>query len=488
MAWHRKRINGTVPERRHGKSLAVAAPRGHAKSTFVSLIFPIHDFVCQHERYTLLISATLAQAKQRLRNIRTELLTNPHLRALYGDLAERRAEWTTRRLVVGESALEVFSAGTEIRGVTHGPWRPTKIILDDAEDSLVAESPERREALRAWFTETIENLGDSYTHIQVIGTVLHPESLLMTLMRRPDFDAMFFRSIDSFADDTARWDEWRRILTDLDNPEREEHARAYFDAHREAMLVGAEVLWPEKESYETLQRQLVTRGRAAFFQEKQNEPLSEETQVFDASRLATFELRDGEITCERAETRKLSDLTLALYLDPALGRPGPRGKLRGDHAAMVVAARDDVGHIFILDVWMRRATPAQQAKALVALTQRWNCSRAGVENNGFQELLCDLIDTERRASGLALSVEGVSHTVNKIARVSRLEPQVANGWIQFRRDLSPEFLQQLGQFPRGAHDDGPDALEGVVAMLERGVAVRGKRTGPRPSLRRLNAF
>ncbi len=481
-------MNGTAIERRHGKSLVVAAPRGHAKSTCVSLLFPIHDLVHQTERYIVLISATLSQAKQRLRNIRHELLTNAHLRAIYGDVSARSREWTTRRVTVGECAIEVFSAGTEIRGISHGAWRPTKIILDDAEDSVAVENPERREELRAWFNEVVENLGDRHTHTQVIGTVLHPESLLMTLMRRPDFEAMLFKSIEGWASDEARWDQWRRIFTDLENPDREDRAHAFFEEHHAAMLAGAEVLWAEKEDYETLQRQLVTRGRGAFFQEKQNEPLSADTQLFDVGRLALFDLAKGELQSERGEVRRLGDLTLALYLDPALGRAGPRGKLRGDDAAIVVAGRDEVGHLFVLDVWLRKATPSAQAKQLIAMAKRWEVKRAGVESNGFQELLCDLIERERRGAGAALSVEGVQHTGNKVARVSRLEPNVANGWIMFRRDLCPEFFQQMGQFPRGAHDDGPDALESVVAMLERGVAVRGKRTGQRANVRRLKRF
>jgi predicted phage terminase large subunit-like protein len=488
MDWHRRRLNGTPIERRRGKALAVAAPRGHAKSTFVSLILPIHDLVYQSERYIVLVSATLAQAKQRLRNIRRELLTNQHLHSVYGDLTAHRREWTTRRLIVGDCVVEVFSAGTEIRGISHGPWRPTKIILDDAEDSEAVENPERREALRTWFNEVIENLGNGYTHTQVIGTVLHPDSLLRTLLQRPDFEAMLFRSVEAWAGDEALWEKWRRLLTDLHDPEREQTAQTFLEQNRDAMLAGAEVLWPEKESYETLQQQLVTRGRAAFFQEKQNEPLSAETQVFDLERLARFDLAHGEIRSERGETRELGDLTLALYLDPALGRPGPRGKLRGDDAAIVVAGRDEVGHLFVLDAWLRRATPAQQAKQLVALAQRWSCRRAGVEVNGFQELLCDLIGRERQSRALDLAVEAVKHSENKTARISRLEPEVANGWIRFRRDLSPDFFQQLAQFPRGAHDDGPDALEGAVSMLERGVALRGKRTGERSSLSKLKAF
>ena len=51
-------------------------------------------------------------------------------------------------------------------------------------------------------------------------------------------------------------------------------------------------------------------------------------------------------------------------------------------------------------------------------------------------------------------------------RVESLQPDVKNGYILFRRDQTL-LLQQLSQFPLGAHDDGPDALEGVRTLARR---------------------
>ena len=51
-------------------------------------------------------------------------------------------------------------------------------------------------------------------------------------------------------------------------------------------------------------------------------------------------------------------------------------------------------------------------------------------------------------------------------RVASLQPDVKNGYILFRRDQSL-LLQQLRQFPLGAHDDGPDALEGARTLARR---------------------
>ena len=47
-----------------------------------------------------------------------------------------------------------------------------------------------------------------------------------------------------------------------------------------------------------------------------------------------------------------------------------------------------------------------------------------------------------------------------------LQPDVKNGYILFRRDQTL-LLQQLSQFPLGAHDDGPDALEGARTLARK---------------------
>ena len=51
-------------------------------------------------------------------------------------------------------------------------------------------------------------------------------------------------------------------------------------------------------------------------------------------------------------------------------------------------------------------------------------------------------------------------------RVESLQPDVKNGYILFRRDQTL-LLLQLSQFPLGAHDDGPDALEGARTLARR---------------------
>jgi hypothetical protein len=290
--WRRNRPRGSL-ESRPGRRRALAAPRGAAKSTLMTLIFPIHATLYRLERYIVILSATLKQARQRLRNIRSELETNEALKAFYtGELTQWDAR-TRDSLEVNGVRLDAYSAGTEIRGISHRQWRPTLVLLDDVEDSQAVRNMERRERLLQWYNEVIENIGDTYTAIEIVGTLLHPDSLLARLLARPDFQSRTFRSIEQFAERADLWDRWRALFTNLDDPEREQTARDFFNRHRADMLRGARVLWQDKEDYYDLMVQLVTKGRAAFFKEKQNEPAAAQETFFDLGRIIRFRL-EGE--------------------------------------------------------------------------------------------------------------------------------------------------------------------------------------------------
>ena len=73
---------------------------------------------------------------------------------------------------------------------------------------------------------------------------------------------------------------------------------------------------------------------------------------------------------------------------------------------------------------------------------------------------------ESARQGLYLPIQGVRSTEDKTIRVSALQPDVKNGYLRFGPDQRL-LIEQLSQFPLGAHDDGPDALAGAVALARR---------------------
>ena len=165
----------------------------------------------------------------------------------------------------------------------------------------------------------------------------------------------------------------------------------------------------------------------------------------------------------------LSELTIAGFLDAATGKRSASGQ--GDYAAIATVGRDNAGHFYVLDVWLKRAAPTEQIRALFDLHERWNYWQMGIEGNCFQELLLLPIEEERRrrreagSAAWQLPVRAVHHSRKKETRIATLEPLVANGWLQFAADLPQEFWRQFEAFPRGRHDDGIDAVEGAVSLL-----------------------
>ncbi|MCX7719112.1 MAG: phage terminase large subunit [Candidatus Sumerlaeaceae bacterium] len=462
---------------RTGTRFALAAPRGAAKSTIHSLILPLLDLCLGRERHIVLISATLAQARTRLRNLRLELERNDALRADHPRLTETEKPWNRHSLSAAGALIEVFGAGAEIRGIGHAGFRPTKIILDDAEDSRRVATGRARRATADWYSEVIENLGDTYTHIEVIGTILHPQSLLATLLARADFTGRLYRSVESWADRADLWAEWRLRLMDPLDPDRLATAHAFFEHHRGEMLRGARVLWPEREDYEALMIQCALRGRRAFFKEKQNAPFDDETRLFRTAEWRTFVLRDGylwpwvEAGRETAEAdaaprplAALRDLQIFGFLDPAMCETS-----RSDYAAIATVGRDAAGLLYVLDLWMTRATPEAQVRRAFDLHEAWNYALFGVETNQAQQLFAAEFERERQARRAAgrpwqLPLHCVKQTAPKRARIARLEHPAGAGWLLFSRELPEEFRQQADEYPGGLHDDGLDALAEAVRL------------------------
>lgn len=85
----------------------------------------------------------------------------------------------------------------------------------------------------------------------------------------------------------------------------------------------------------------------------------------------------------------------------------------------------------------------------------------GVEVNQFQQLLADEMLRRGNERRILLPLCTINNQTNKIVRIRKLSPYLAQGRIRFKGDSSGARLlvEQLRDFPHGDHDDGPDALE-----------------------------
>ena len=129
-----------------GGRLAVAAPRGEAKSTFVSLFFVLWAVLTGRKRYVLLIADALEQAASLLDAVKDELEYNELLRDDFPEGVGKGPVWNTGTVVTaGGVKVQALGAGKRMRGLRHGPYRPDLVILDDLENDENVDKPEQRD-------------------------------------------------------------------------------------------------------------------------------------------------------------------------------------------------------------------------------------------------------------------------------------------------------------------------------------------------------
>lgn len=442
-----------------GVRRAVAAPRGHAKSTNLTFKGTMHSTLYGYKHYPIIISDSSEQAEGFLDNIRVEFEENTAILEDFGPLAG--SVWRSNVLVTKTNIkIEAIGSGKKIRGRKHRNWRPDLIILDDVENDENVRTPEQRSKLKNWFDKAVSKSGDDYTDIVYIGTLLHYDSLLAKTLTNPAYRSIKYKAVIQFSQADDLWQQWESIFTDLANDDREADALAFFQAHKAAMLEGTQVLWEEKLSYYDLMVMRVSEGEASFNSEEQNEPINPDDCLFMEEWFEYY--NEAEINFRDPVFDFFG------FIDPSLGKAK-----RSDFSAIVTLAKHrSSGYMYVVDADIERRHP-DRIIADVLAKERWlrasfghGYRKLGAETNQFQWFLKEELAKASAKAGLYLPIEEVQQTSDKVMRIQTLQPDVKNKYIKFNR-RHKRLLEQLTQFPMGAHDDGPDALEGARSIAKR---------------------
>ncbi len=439
---------------RRGTKLNVLGPRGGAKSTIGTLCYVLRAALEGWEKYIWVVSDTKTQAQTHLENIKAELETNVLLKEQYSSVCCVKQAGNRIKLSNG-TVIESFGTGQKLRGRRSGAARPSLIVCDDLQNDAHMQSARQRAGSRSWFHGTLMKAGDKRTNFINLATALHREALAMELHEKPGWTSAKFQAIESWPLNAELWQKWEDLYCDPQNPEAATNALTFFEEHRAALELGAVVLWPAEEDLYTLMKMRAESGRTAFEREKQNSPVDPEKCEWPA---AYF---DEGIWFD-CWPEDLQFTTIAL--DPSKGRDAGHG----DYSAFVVLGVDRAGILYVVADLDRRDT-ARIVAAGVALCQRYQAQAFGVEANQFQELLAEQFAGEFRRQGIFWCVPNAIHNfANKQMRIRRLGPYLSQRRLRFLRgDASTKLLvNQLQDFPLGAHDDGPDALEMALRLAE----------------------
>ena len=457
----------TTPGRNNN---VVAWPRGHGKTTWVTLGLPLWCAALTKRHHILIISDSLDQSKGQLATIKDELESNERLQEdFHGPF--RGVKWEQTDIETAQSVKVVaLGTGMKIRGRKYKQHRPDLIIIDDPEELKAVQSETMRESTQKWFFRSVMRAGWEDTKVFAIGNFIHFACLTRVLHQNPLFHSKTFKAVISWATNQELWDEWLEVITDLSNPQRELTAELFFKQNEAEMLLGTEVAWPDAYTYYELMTMRVSEGRAAFSMEMQNEPVDPSERMFKHHASYRREFRDGFewlTPLNGRPTVRLVDCTIFGSTDPSLGQTA-----KANPSAIVLIARAPGGQGFILEVDKKRRQPDLIIEAQNRWASTYPIARWGIESVQFQAFYATESAKASMAAGTYIDIVPLpqSGRGNKDLRIASLQPAFENEYLLINELGQESLKQEMYEYPASAEDDALDALEMCwrIASLYRG--------------------
>lgn len=426
---------------------AIAAPRGEAKSTIVSQLFVLWCIILELKKYPVIIMDSIDQAYPMLEAIKAELCWNPRLKMDFPDACGPGRVWQMGTILTAtDIKVQVAGSGKKLRGLRHGPYRPDLAILDDIENDELVRNPDQRDKLDNWLKKTVLPLGGAGAKFDVIyiGTILHYDSVLSRTLKNPLWRRKRFKALIEWPSDMTLWDRWEEILRNNDE-DGEALARAFYVMHRDDMEAGAVVSWSARPLY-TLMLIRARDGHSTFDSEYQNDPVSGEDAPF--------------ATCINFWVNRLAEWSFYGALDPSLGK---NGNSRDPSALLVGGFNRMTGVLDVVEAQIKKRLPDKIISDTIELQREYRCLCWSVETVQFQEFLRTELVKRSAALGIPVPARPVIPHTDKLLRIESLQPHVLNKLIRLHPS-QVTLLEQLRHFPKGDHDDGPDALHMLWAL------------------------
>ncbi|SFB88335.1 phage uncharacterized protein (putative large terminase), C-terminal domain-containing protein [Brevinema andersonii] len=401
--------------------IAIAAPRGFAKSVLVSFAYVVWCILFEKRYFVVLVSATDALARDLSDFIRLEFTDNHRILEDFGSL------------LLGQGSEDDFTANKTrvlargrkqaVRGFRNRQHRPDLIILDDIEKDEESMSPKTIQKTLDVINRGLVPSLKSGGKIVFIGTILRKRSVSGTLLLSEE----------------EPWNMWERKIYRALEPDGNG---------------GEKSLWEERFSVEFLQEQQRKIGLSAFHAEYQNMPSDEENSLFTESMI-----REGQ--------REVG-APMALFIDPSVD-----GIKANDYKAGVLVSKNQ-DEFIVVDAVMGQGSDHKFFENIINLYQKYQDSIliVAVESNGFQAYFLKELQAFAEKEGVALPLHAIKNTLKKEHRITKLVPLFETNKIVFDGELIRSktgklLIEQLLYFPDSVvHDDGPDALEGAIRVLE----------------------
>jgi hypothetical protein len=407
------------------------APRNHAKTLIKCVLIPMFQALEEPDlfRHYLNVQATKVKALAVNTSIKAEFEGNTELRELYGDMMGER--WTDQQFVLSNGVIFTsIGAGESIRGINYHSIRPDYEIVDDLYDESEINNAEATEKKNAWFWGSLypARAKSRRCSVHVQGTAINPYDLLEKLKKQKRWKSASFQSCED-------WDQ--KI-----------------------------VLWPELNTFESLQADKIDMGSLIFGREMQNERLDETTSRIKRSWLTSWEYDPAELRLRLVkEYGHFFIVAKIIGNDPSIGKDSeddPTGT-----ALVIKTGYDDgTGNDYWIDgLWNEQLSLEKRVQQLesIAAGQPADSPVTHVEIeaiSGFDDYASTVI---RRTN---LPVHRVEWVKDKLTNLENKSHYFENGKVHLNKNIDPDLKDKLVHQLTNNHPKHDDLRDGVLLTLD----------------------
>lgn len=427
--------------------VAIAAPRGHAKTTGITVSYGLATLLFRERKFMLLVSDTEAQAMMFLGFFKEHLQDNQPLIELFGLKKNEKGQVQFIKDTESDIIVEfedghkfrIIAKGAEqkLRGLIWNGTRPDIILCDDFENDELVMSKERREKMRRWFYSALLPCRSANGIVRMVGTILHMDSLLERHMPKPWGKQTVNTPLKMYS--TQRLGGWVSVK---------------YRAHDADFK---HVLWPSRWPVSKLifeRENYIAQGIPdAYSQEYLNIPLDESVAYFKRSDF-------------NAIPKELQDVKLNYYLTVDLAISEAE---KADYSVFIVAGIDEAKKILVKDVIRARMDAREIVDLLIRLQRIYNFEAVGIEEMQVSKAIGPFLREEMIRTQVFLNIIMMKHKgKDKVTRARSIQARVRAGTVYC--DKSKEWYQtfedELTRFPRDAHDDQVDAFAYLGLLLD----------------------
>lgn len=433
--------------------VAIAAPRGFAKSTAITHCYALGALLFRERRFALIISDTETQAVLFLQDLKKEIQDNEDLIKLFKIKLDHQGKVALVKDSESDFIVEcadgwqfrLMAKGSEqkVRGLKWGSKRPDLIICDDLENDEIVLNKDRREKFRKWFYGALLPCRSDNGIVRVVGTILHMDSLLERLMPESQL------AVNRKYKELIRGD--LKDYTDFRLPWKSVKYRAHNSDF-------SSLLWPERRSRAWLvneRTKYVDMGLPEIYsQEYLNVPIDEATAYF----------KKGDFLGMRDDDRQR---TKKYYITADLAISEDE---RADFSVFTVGGMDSDGILHVVHSIRERIDGREIIEQAMQLQRRYNPEAFGIEEGQISKSLGPFLRDLMVRSNQYINLIPMKHlSKDKMTRARSIQARMRASAVKFDKEgLWYQALEdECTRFPRDKHDDQVDALAYLGLLIDR---------------------